>query len=38
MVEKYCDGILPAVAHDKALSDALQSTVNQADAAITKLD
>ena len=38
MVEKYCDGILPAVAHDKALSNALQSTVNQADAAITKLD
>ena len=38
MVEKYCDGILPAVAHDKALSDALQSTVEQADAAITKLD
>ena len=38
MVEKYCDGIVPAVAHDPSLSTALKSTVDQADTAITKLD
>ncbi len=38
MVEKYCEGILPAVAHDEALAKALKSTVDQADEAIIKLD
>ena len=38
MIEKYCDGVVPAVANDPSLSEALKSTVAQADAAITKLD
>lgn len=38
MVEKYCEGILPAIAHDETLAKALKSTVDQADEAIIKLD
>ena len=38
MIEKYCHGAIPAVAHDEALNAALKSAVNQADAAITALD
>ena len=38
MVEKYCDGILPPVAADAGLSQALTTTVAQADTAIFKLD
>jgi methionyl-tRNA synthetase len=38
MVEKYCDGILPPVAADAGLSQALITTVTQADTAISKLD
>ena len=38
MVEKYCEGVLPAVAHDAGLSEALKKTVDEADVAITKLD
>jgi len=38
MVEKYCDGVLPNVAHDSHLAQALSSTTVQADAAITALD
>ena len=38
MVEKYCDGVLPKVAHDSHLAQALSSTTVQADAAITALD
>ena len=38
MVEKYCDGVLPNVAHDSHLSQALSATTLQADAAITALD
>ncbi len=38
MIEKYCDGVIPAVAHDDGLSAALHVTVFNADAAITTLD
>ncbi|MBC7463884.1 MAG: methionine--tRNA ligase [Actinobacteria bacterium] len=38
MIEKYCDGIVPAVAHDDALAALLESTVKTADEAITNLD
>ena len=38
MIEKYCDGVIPAVAHDDGLSAALHATVFNADAAITTLD
>ena len=38
MIEKYCDGVIPAVAHDDGLSAALQVAVFNADAAITTLD
>ena len=38
MIEKYCDGVIPAVAHDETLSAALAHTVTTADAAITALD
>jgi methionyl-tRNA synthetase len=38
MVEKYCDGVLPSVAHEPNLSQALAATTLQADAAITALD
>ena len=38
MIEKYCDGKVPAVATDAGLSQALTATVAKADAAIVKLD
>jgi methionyl-tRNA synthetase len=38
MIEKYCDGKVPAVATDAGLSQALAATVVKADAAIVKLD
>jgi methionyl-tRNA synthetase len=38
MIEKYCEGAIPAVAHDEALSFALAQTVATADAAIGSLD
>jgi len=38
MIEKYCDGVIPAVAQDDGLSAALHVTVFNADAAITALD
>jgi methionyl-tRNA synthetase len=38
MIEKYCDGKVPAVATDAGLSEALVATVTKADAAIVKLD
>ena len=38
MVEKYCGGVLPAVAQDKELSASLQETVAKADAAMVALD
>jgi methionyl-tRNA synthetase len=38
MIEKYCDGVIPAVAHDEALSAALIATVATADSAISALD
>ena len=38
MVEKYCEGILPATADDAELEAALERTVLQADKAICALD
>jgi methionyl-tRNA synthetase len=38
MIEKYCDGIIPAVAEDQELSAALKLTVERADIAIVNLD
>jgi methionyl-tRNA synthetase len=38
MVEKYCAGVLPAVAQDAELSSALAETVSKADAAMQVLD
>ena len=38
MVEKYCGGVLPAVAQDAELSAALKKTVAAADAAMEVLD
>ncbi len=38
MIEKYCEGVIPAVAHDDGLSAALSATVSSADTAITALD
>ena len=38
MVEKYCGGVLPAVAQDDSLSSALKECVDKADTAITALD
>ena len=38
MIEKYCEGKVPAVATDAGLSEALGATVAKADAAIVKLD
>ncbi len=38
MVEKYCGGVLPAVAQDADLSDSLKATVATADAALEVLD
>ncbi len=38
MVEKYCEGVLPAKAEDAELSAALSKTVSAADQAICALD
>jgi methionyl-tRNA synthetase len=38
MIEKYCEGVIPAVARDEELATALASTVAKADAAIGALD
>ncbi|CAN2175588.1 MetG Methionyl-tRNA synthetase [Candidatus Nanopelagicaceae bacterium] len=38
MVEKYCGGVLPAVAQDADLSASLKATVRTADAAMQALD
>jgi methionyl-tRNA synthetase len=38
MVEKYCEGKIPAVAHESALESELAATVAKADTAITALD
>lgn len=38
MIEKYCGGAIPAVAHDEVLNEALRVTVAKADAAIISLD
>jgi methionyl-tRNA synthetase len=38
MIEKYCGGVLPAVAEDSELSASLKATVATADAAMTALD
>jgi methionyl-tRNA synthetase len=38
MIEKYCEGSLPAVAKDSELSAALTETVAKADAAMQELD
>ena len=38
MIEKYCEGKVPAVATDAGLSAALRATVEKADAAMVALD
>jgi methionyl-tRNA synthetase len=38
MIEKYCEGAIPAVARDAKLSEALESVVSKADAAMEELD
>ena len=38
MIEKYCDGEIPAVAHDATLEAALAAATSTADAAIGALD
>ncbi len=38
MIEKYCDGAIPEVAHDSTLESALSETVSKADAAMCALD
>ena len=38
MIEKYCEGKVPAVATDAGLSAALKATVEKADAAMVALD
>jgi len=38
MIEKYCEGRVPAVATDAGLSAALKATVERADAAMVALD
>ena len=38
MIEKYCEGKVPAVASDAGLSAALKNTVEKADAAMVALD
>jgi methionyl-tRNA synthetase len=38
MIEKYCGGAIPAVAHEPVLESALSETVAKADAAICALD
>jgi len=38
MIEKYTDGVIPAVAHDATLESALATAVAAADSAIVALD
>ena len=38
MIEKYCGGVLPAVAHDPGLQAALHAATEKADSAICDLD
>ena len=38
MIEKYCDGLIPAVASDESLAGALSAAVATADSAIEVLD
>ncbi|MDP1851368.1 MAG: methionine--tRNA ligase [Candidatus Planktophila sp.] len=38
MIEKYCGGVLPALAHHADLEAALHNAVNKADSAICALD
>jgi len=38
MIEKYCDGNLPQVAHDKGLEEALSNAASKADEAMCALD
>ena len=38
MVEKYCDGVIPAQSHEKSLHDELSATVARADRAMVALD
>jgi methionyl-tRNA synthetase len=38
MIEKYCGGLIPAPARDEVLAQALQVTVDKADAAMVALD
>lgn len=38
MIEKYCDGLIPAVARDESLAGALSAAVATADSAIEVLD
>jgi methionyl-tRNA synthetase len=38
MIEKYCDGLLPKVAHENGLEEALSTTVTKADEAMCALD
>jgi methionyl-tRNA synthetase len=38
MIEKYCEGKVPAVANDTTLSSALKDTVDKADKAMCALD
>jgi methionyl-tRNA synthetase len=38
MIEKYCEGKLPQIAHDKGLEEALSSAVLKADEAMCALD
>ena len=38
MIEKYCDGVLPALSHDADLEVALSRAVTRADSAMCELD
>ncbi len=38
MIEKYCGGVIPAIAHEPALESDLASAVEKADAAMCALD
>ena len=38
MIEKYCEGAIPAIAHDAGLEAALTETVAKADSAMLALD
>jgi methionyl-tRNA synthetase len=38
MIEKYCGGLIPAPHREEVLAEALQATVDKADAAMVALD